>query len=102
MFPLWNFFLTKQRFTLLVIAGSVLWGTVALVSITKESAPEVQIPVGIVSTVLPGASPDEVERLVTNKIEEKLANLSGLNKLTSSSREGVSIVTAELRIRRRC
>jgi multidrug efflux pump subunit AcrB len=97
MFPLWNFFLTKQRFTLLVIAGSVLWGTVALVSITKESAPEVQIPVGIVSTVLPGASPDEVERLVTNKIEEKLANLSGLNKLTSSSREGVSIVTAEFR-----
>lgn len=97
MFPLWNFFLTKQRFTLLVIAGAVLWGTIALVSITKESAPEVQIPVGIVSTVLPGASPDEVERLVTNKIEEKLANLSGLNKLTSSSREGVSIVTAEFR-----
>ncbi len=95
MHSLWTFFLHKRQFTLLLMAGLVLWGTIAVVSITKESAPEVQIPVGIVSTVLPGASPEEVERLVTNKLEEKLANLADLNKLTSTSRESVSVITAE-------
>lgn len=95
MHSLWNFFLHKRQFTLLVMVGLVIWGTVAVVSITKESAPEVQIPVGIVTTVLPGASPEEVERLVTNKLEEKLANLADLNKLTSTSRESVSVITAE-------
>lgn len=95
MHGIWEFLLRKATFTKLLIAACVVLGTIAVVSITKESAPEVQIPVGIVSTALPGASPAEVERLITNKIEEKLTNLADLNKLTSSSREGVSVVTAE-------
>ncbi len=91
----WIFLLKKRQFTQLVIAGLILWGGAAIIGITKESAPEVQIPIGIVSTVLPGASAEEVERLVTNKIEEQLINLGGLDTLSSTSREGVSIVTAE-------
>lgn len=73
----------------------VLWGGVAAIRITKESAPEVQIPIGIVTTVLPGGSAEDVERLVTNKLEDRLANLTDLKNLTSVSREGVSIITAE-------
>lgn len=95
MLPLWNFFLEKKQFTTLVISALILWGGAAAVYITKESAPEVQIPIGIVGTILPGASPEDVERLVTDPLESRLANLSGLNKLTSQSRSGVSIITAE-------
>jgi multidrug efflux pump subunit AcrB len=95
MLPLWNFFLEKRQFTALLIAALVLWGTVAVINITKESAPEVSIPVGIVSVALPGASSEDVERLVTNKLEERLANLQNLDTLTSSSRDGLSIVTAQ-------
>jgi multidrug efflux pump subunit AcrB len=95
MWSVWKFFLEKRQFTVLVILGFCLWGTIAAFRITKESTPEIQIPVGVVSIVLPGASPEDVERLVTNKVEERLANLSDLSKLTSSSREGLSIVTVE-------
>ena len=95
MLPLWKFFIEKRQFTVLVIAGIVFTGTAAMLAMTKESTPEVQIPVGGVTVVLPGASPGDVERLVTNKMEEHLANLPDLNKLTSSSREGVSVVVAE-------
>ena len=95
MVPFWKFFIEKRQFTLLLIFGFSLIGFVAMLSMTRESTPEIQIPVGGVSVVLPGASPEDVERLVTNKIEERLANLPELNKLTSSSREGVSVVVVE-------
>ena len=95
MLPFWNFFLEKRQFTILVILGLVLWGTVSVLKITKESAPEVQIPIGVVAIVLPGASAEDVERLVTNKVEEHLANLQNINKITSVSRDGLSVVTAE-------
>lgn len=95
MLPFWKFFIEKRQFTLLIIICLVIWGLAAALLITKESAPEVQIPVGVVTTVLPGASAEDVERLVTDKLESRLANLSGLSKLTSTSREGVSSIVAE-------
>ena len=95
MLPFWKFFVERRQFTILVIIGLYLIGTVAMLSMTRESTPEIQIPVGGVTVVLPGASPEDIERLVTNKMEEHLANLPDLNKLTSSSREGMSIVIAE-------
>ncbi len=95
MLPLWKFFVEKRQFTLLVIFGFSIAGIVAMFGMTRESTPEIQIPVGGVTVVLPGASPEDVERLVTNKLEERLANLPDLNNLTSSSREGMSIVIAE-------
>ncbi|MCE9541898.1 efflux RND transporter permease subunit, partial [Candidatus Kaiserbacteria bacterium] len=97
MLPVWRFFIEKRQFTILVIVGLSLWGAVAVFGITKESTPEVQIPVGVVTVVLPGASPEDVERLVTNKLEDHLSNLPGLSKMTSASRESVSSVVVEFK-----
>ncbi|MES2006939.1 MAG: efflux RND transporter permease subunit, partial [Patescibacteria group bacterium] len=95
MLSFWKFFIEKRQFTLLLLATLVIWGISAAVMITKESSPEVQIPLGIVTTVLPGASAEDVERLVTNKLESRLANLAGLSKITSTSREAVSSIVVE-------
>ena len=95
MLPFWTFFLKKRQFTVLVIIALIAMGLFALNRIPKESAPEVRIPIGIVSAVFPGASAEDVEKLVTNKIEDRVANLENLNKLTSTSREGVAVITAE-------
>jgi multidrug efflux pump subunit AcrB len=95
MISFWKFFIEKRQFTFMLIAGVVLWGTVAAVQITKESAPEVSIPVGIVTTVLPGASSEDVERLVTNKLEEHLANIENLDTITSTSRDGLSSIVVQ-------
>lgn len=72
-----------------------LSGLYSLIVIPKESAPEVIIPVGIVSTVLRGASAEDTEKLITNKLEDEIANIENIDKVTSSSREGVSVVTAQ-------
>ena len=95
MLPFWTYFLKKRQFTVLLIVSLVVAGTYALIAIPKENAPEVRIPVGIVTTVLPGASAADVEQLVTDKIENGVANLESLDKLTSSSREGLSMVTVQ-------
>ena len=95
MLPIWNFFLQKKQFTILLIVALLGAGTYALLSIPKESAPEVRIPIGIVSTPFPGASAEDVEELVTNEIESAVANLESLDTLQSSSREGLSMVTVQ-------
>ena len=45
-----------------------------------------------VTTAFPGASPEDVEKSVTNKIENELLNVNGIERLTSSSREGLSSI----------
>lgn len=95
MLPLWQFFIERRQFTILVIAALTLWGVIAAFQITKESTPDVSIPVGVVSIVMPGASPEDVERLITDKVEERLANLPDMSSLTSNSRESLAVVVVE-------
>lgn len=72
------------------------FGLLSLVLIPKESAPEVQVPVGIVTVTLPGAPATDMETLVTNEIERGLSgSLTNVKKITSVSREGASSVTVE-------
>lgn len=95
MHGLWTFFLRNRAFTSLVMAALTLAGLYAAVTIPKESSPEVIIPVGIVSTTLRGAGAEDTEKLITNKLEDEITNLENIDKVTSSSQEGVSIITAQ-------
>lgn len=91
----WNFFLERRQFTILIMVGLVVAGLVAVIAIPKENAPEVKVPVAVIVTTLRGASAADTAKLVTKEIEKQVSSLDNLNKLTSSSREGVSVVTAE-------
>lgn len=91
----WKFFIDKHQFTVLLTIALIAAGLVALAAIPKESSPEVQIPMGIVTTVLPGASAEDVERLITNKIEDRVLGVERVSKVTSTSDNGVSSVTVE-------
>lgn len=95
MYWLWNFFLTRRAFTILTMAALLVAGGYALLAMPKESNPEVIVPIGVVSTVLPGATAADVERLVTDKLEPAIRNVADIDEVTSSSRQGVSIITAQ-------
>jgi len=90
-----NYWLRSFRVTFLVLIGLAIVGIWTAVMLPRESTPEVEIPVAVVVTVYPGASSRDVEELVTKPIEEKLINVEGLDKLSSSSRLSVSSVVAE-------
>ncbi len=56
--------------------------------------PKVDFPTIMVTTRQPGAAPEQIETEITDKIEEAVNTISGLDELRSTSAEGVSIVTA--------
>ncbi len=90
-----NFFVTNFRVVLLLIILLTSAGLFAFLKLPRESDPEVKIPIAIVITTLPGASPSDVEELVTKKIETQISGLSGLDKVTSQSANSVSSITVE-------
>lgn len=93
---MWEFFIKKNRFSVLLVLSLIGLGLFSVNAIPKESAPEVVIPVGVVTTVLPGAPAADVESLITNEIERSLAgSLENVKEITSTSREGVSSITVE-------
>lgn len=95
MHSFWLFFLKKRAFTYMTMATLVIVGMYSLVTIPKESSPEVIVPVGIVTTVLRGGSGEDVEKLITNKLEQEITNVENIDKVTSSSQEGISMITAQ-------
>lgn len=95
MTKFWSFFVDRHQFTVFLMGVLTLAGLYALVAIPKESTPDIAIPLGIVSTVLPGASASDVERLVTDKIEDRVLSVERVTKVTSSSSAGISIVSVE-------
>lgn len=92
---MWDFFIKNNKFAYLFLVALIGLGSYSLISIPKESAPEVIIPVGIVSTAFPGAPAADVESLVTNEIERGLVSLENVSEITSTSREGVSSIVVE-------
>ncbi|MCS7037941.1 MAG: efflux RND transporter permease subunit [Saprospiraceae bacterium] len=72
-----------------------LAGILSYRSLPKEQFPDVVIPTIFVSTLYPGASPTDMEQLVTRPIEKQLKGLAGVKKISSSSVQDYSIVIVE-------
>jgi multidrug efflux pump subunit AcrB len=70
-------------------------GFQAYKSIPREAAPDIQIPLLIVSIPFPGSSPEDVESLISNKVEQELKTIKNLKEISSTSSEGVSVLTLE-------
>ncbi len=73
-------------------------GTVGYRGLGVDQFPDVDIPVVVVTTRLPGAAPDEVETDVTDKIEGAVNQISGVDDLNSVSSEGVSQVIIQFKL----
>ncbi len=79
----------------------VMFGIVALQTIPIQLVPDVNRPVISVRTIWPGAAPAEVEREITNRQEEVLKGIGGLNTIESRSEQGRSRITLEFDINTR-
>src|SRR4051812_40591677 len=71
----------------LIVLGAVSYGKLGVDRFTK-----VDFPTITVTTRLPGAAPEELETEVTDKIEESVNTISGIDELRSTTSEGVSQV----------
>jgi len=78
-----------------LFVGVLLGGFFAWQRIPVEVFPDISFNTAILTTVWSGAYPDEVERLVTTKLEEEIEDVDGIKKLTSVSQADVSIIEVE-------
>ncbi len=70
-------------------------GGLSLMNMTRSSFPRNESRIILVQCIYPGASPQEVENGVTTKIEDGLEGISGIKKITSTSRENAATITVE-------
>ena len=78
--------------TVLVVLCLIFFGGMSLLNQKLELIPEINMPMLIITTVYPGAGPEDVAELVTKPIEEEVNTLSGVDTMTSSSSENMSLV----------
>ena len=92
-----DFLVRQKKFALVFSLAFIAIGVLSVVGMQRDQFPTVDFEVLSVTTSYPGASPEDVEKSVTNIIEEELLSVSGIKEITSSSREGISsiIVTLE-------
>ncbi len=80
---------------LVLCVGIVLLGSHAYVNMPRENFPDVKVPVVTVTTVLQGANPTDVETSLTIPLETQLDGVEGIEKMRSTSMEGVSVISLE-------
>ncbi|SMO51681.1 efflux RND transporter permease subunit [Gracilimonas mengyeensis] len=89
-------FSIDNRISVLVLLLLIaVMGVVSYVTIPKESFPNITVPNIFVVTIYPGVSPEDMESLVTRKLEDELSNISDVKEMTSTSSEGYSNINLE-------
>lgn len=88
-------YLTNPRLLILLLIAVIGIGLTSYFGLPRRLNPEIKIPIVLVSTVLPGAGPQDVESLVTIPLEDAVTGLDQVKTVTSSSRDSVSIIQME-------
>lgn len=86
-------FIDRYRLAYLVILMIGVQGIFSFQLLPRESLPDIVFPAAIITTPYIGASPEDVESLVTDPLEQKLSELSDLDAINSSSFLGLSQIT---------
>ncbi|MGB3312293.1 MAG: efflux RND transporter permease subunit [Nodosilinea sp.] len=92
-----NLFYRNRQLLLLTLVLLVVWGLSAFLTLPRLEDPEIVQRFARVTTFLPGATPERVETLVTEKIEDRLFELEEIESLRSTSGSGISVITVELK-----
>ena len=86
----------KNRTTVAVLGLLIiLMGGYSYLTLPREAAPDIPIPFILVTTTYEGVSPEDMETSVTMKIEKELNGIRGVEEITSSSAEGMSLISVE-------
>lgn len=81
----------------IIVLLMTAWGAFNYATISRREDPEIKISIALVVTIWPGAGAEKVERLVTRKLEDQIEQMSVLEKVTSTSRENLSVILVEVK-----
>ncbi len=82
----------RPVFATMLVMTMVVLGAFSFMRLGVDLFPKIDFPTVTVTTTLPGAAPEEIETTVTQKVEEAVNTISGIDEMRSVSAEGVSQV----------
>lgn len=85
----------RWQFSLLATTLITALGILTFFSLPQTEDPQLNFPLYIVTAVLPGTNPRDIEQQVTKPIEDSLAGLDALREVSSTSSDGVAVIRAE-------
>jgi multidrug efflux pump subunit AcrB len=88
-------YVTNSRLVILLVLGLLVAGAISFMQIPRVLNPDINIPEVIVTGVLPGASPSDVESLVTIPLEDAVRGVENVKTVTSTSSNSVGTIVAE-------
>jgi len=94
-FPLSSWAIDNPSVIYVLIGLFLIIGTSSYLAMPREDFPEVVQTNIYISTLYPGNTAEDVERLITDPLEDRLKNVSNLVELTSTSQEDYSMIIAE-------
>jgi HAE1 family hydrophobic/amphiphilic exporter-1 len=86
--------------TLMYVFTLVIFGLLSFKSMPSALFPNVDFPMVTIKTIYPGAEASTVESQVTEKIEEAISRIGGVDTIISTSSEGASVVTVKFFLER--
>ncbi|MBS1716302.1 MAG: efflux RND transporter permease subunit [Armatimonadetes bacterium] len=90
--------ITRPVFVLMIMLAAIILGWKSYTSMRLEQNPDVSFGVVTIVTSYPGAGPEEINNLVSRKVEEAVSGVEGIREVTSTSREGFSLVVCSFEI----
>ena len=91
-----EYFMRNHRVTSMIVFLIFLAGILSTMTLQREEFPAISYDIITVTTVYPGAAPEDVEINVTNRIEDQLMEVENIRRLTSMSMENLSVVTVQI------
>ena len=80
----------------IIMVAMILVGYVCVQLMHRDTFPDFDLDVVMISVPYPGAAPEEVEEGICQKIEEAIRSVEGVKKVTSTASEGIGSVNVEL------
>jgi multidrug efflux pump subunit AcrB len=91
-----NFFVKQKKLALVFTVSIIAIGLLAFNNIQRDQFPAIDFELVTIVTGYPGASPEDVEQNITNPIEDELSSVIGIEKFSSISRQGSSVILVTL------
>lgn len=95
---MYRFAINRPVTTLMMVLALIVFGVMSVRSMPVALFPNIDFPIVTVQTAYYGADPETVESKVTDKIEEAVSGIDGIDKLLSTSYEGLSVVTVQFEL----
>jgi len=97
---MYKFAINRPITTLMYVITLVIFGLMSFKNMPSALFPNVDFPIVTIKTIYPGAEANTIESQLTDKLEEAVSSIEGIDSITSSSSEGISVVTVKFFLNR--